>query len=226
MLIKSLQGAGGSTVPPISFQYQTTTGSDSNSSSYTFSNVAIGTAAADRYVVVVATVAQGTGGLLTIDTVSIAGTNGTISVNQRDGTNSASCNAAIASRLVTTGTTATIVVGLSSSARSCYISVYNVYGLTSATATNTYSSTTDPLSFSNVNFDAGGFIVSGGIQRGVSSTSTWTELTENYDSVSAETETRTAASFAPISNSTKTVTCDFTTAGTQGRVGVLASWSV
>lgn len=226
MLIRHLPGAGGAGVPPINFQYQTTVGDDANNSTYSFTNVPIGTAAADRYVVVVATVAQGSGGLLTINTVSIAGTAGTISVNQRDGTSSASCNAAIAARLVTTGTTATISVTTSLSARSCYISVYSVYGLGSATATNTYFSTASPVSFSNVNYDAGGFVVAGMIQRGTSATCTWSGLTEDYDSVSAETETRSVASFAPIANSTQTATCTLTSTGTSGRIGVLASWTV
>lgn len=168
-------------------------------SSTSFSNVSIGTASSDRLVVVVVTTGNGSNTTLPTPTaVSIAGTNGTIHVSggESEGTGGNANAFAIASRLVTSGTTATISITANGTVSSCAIQVYTITGYQSATPVATYSGTNaDPI---NLVFGSHptGVAVGGAIALSptdiVFSTTGSPPITEDYD---VNTLNRRRASF-------------------------------
>lgn len=104
--------------------YVTSYQSSANSASYTFSSSSIGTADADR-IVVVAVFGSVASADRTLSAVSIGGTNATLMATAyRNGTNDHT--AALAALAVSSGTTATIVVNWSGAMVGCRIAIYTV----------------------------------------------------------------------------------------------------
>ena len=100
-----------------------------SSGTVTFASISIGAAAVDRIVVVVVHANDAATGQ-SIDSVEIAGSAANIHAQSSISTND--CVVAIASRLVTTGTTASIEVSTSGSVDDIEIEVYVVTGATSS----------------------------------------------------------------------------------------------
>lgn len=118
-------------VPTTSVVFQQFGSSTSALTTYSFTNVNIGTAASNRHVVVIVAGDSGNSSLLrTVSSVSIAGTTGTLIGDNPAGTRYAKSQAI---RAVTTGTTATISVTFSGSMVNAVIGVFATYGLTSTT---------------------------------------------------------------------------------------------
>lgn len=117
-------------LPAPTVTYVTVLGSSSNLFTYTFSGAAIGTASADRLVVVCAMINATSTTTYSISSITIGGVSAPIVVSSSLGRNSA-----IAYLLVPTGTTANIVVNLSGSGTPgrCAVGVFNVKGYTNAT---------------------------------------------------------------------------------------------
>ena len=136
-MFKPAAGGGGG---PSGLAFQSVSSDTTSLTTYSFTSIGIGTAAADRYVIVGVTGATA-GGSPTISSVSIDGTNGTIGVQASNGF---SAVAGIVARLVTAGTSITISVTYSLSMNRCSIGVWTFYGLTDATPQNTQSSQSDP----------------------------------------------------------------------------------
>lgn len=152
-------------------------------SSVTFTDQAIGTASADR-IVVVAVTSDGIYGGITY--VSIAGTNGTLIAKDETG-----YSGGLYQRLVTTGTTATIIVTYGSNIQKvCGIQVGTLTGATE-TPTDTevrawYSISEGPAQFSSsITIPTGGFglcMISS--VWTANKTVGWTNATEDYYSAS------------------------------------------
>lgn len=116
--------------------YVTATGSTANATAYTFTNHAIGTAAADRIVVVAF---WGNGTTTTSGaTVTIGGNNATVPAGSN--INTTDLEAGFAYLAVAAGTTATIVVTFSGAKSRAGISVWSVTG-SSGTPTDTDETT-------------------------------------------------------------------------------------
>lgn len=157
-----------------SIVYVTNAVNAGNASSYTFTATSIGTAASDRIIVV----AVGTGvASQTVSSLTIGGVSATQQV-----TRSSSETASLHTLAVAAGTTADIVVTLSASCDFCGIAVWAMYGVTSATATHTSTSASDPGALS-LNISAGGVAVAYQIHRAGAETFTWTNATENFDAL-------------------------------------------
>ena len=137
---------------------------------HTFAGEAIGTAAPDRYVAVGVRTNVGT-----ISSVTIGGNAATKVLNLAD----AEGEAAIFMLLVTSGTTADIVVDLSTSA-TCSIGVWTVNGLVSTTPTDSFTSTSDPGS-GVIDVTAGGFVIGIAYDAVNAPNITWSEVTERYE---------------------------------------------
>ena len=116
--------------------YVATARSSSNTFTYTFTGASIGTAAADRLVVVCASINVTGSGSYFINTISIGGVTATMAVRS-----AANTNCAIAYLLVSSGTTADIVVSLGGTGTPgrCQIDVFNVNGWASQTPASTGS---------------------------------------------------------------------------------------
>ena len=174
--------------PAVSFTHSASSTADATS--YTFNNCAIGAAAADRFVIVAVQVGQ-TGG--SIAGVTIDGVAATLLAYSGTG----DVCTALYGRLVTTGTTTTVVVNPSSVNR-CAIQVYAAYGLNSTTPFDTYvqyvAADTDGIT-GTIDTSRGGFVVACFASQTTSSVLgvTWTGVDEDY-SAHVETQRYSSAS--------------------------------
>ena len=109
-----------------------------NTSTYTYTDHAIGVASGDRLVVV----AFGAGDTASVSSTTIGGSGADIVAQVGQTNDGLSC---IFQRLVTSGTTATIVINLSDSAVHSHISVYTLTGLKSTTALDSGTSKADDV---------------------------------------------------------------------------------
>lgn len=158
---------------------------------YTFSGVAIGTAAVDRRVHVTAhTFNIGTP---TISSITIGGILATINASRSVAGNTGS---AIATALVPTGTTADIVVTWTSSSDStgCHVGVWSSVGLATSGAYDSDSSVANPQTATLSTLD-GGFCIASTAQV-VAGTVTWTNATERFDQTDADNHASSGASAA------------------------------
>lgn len=159
--------------------YRSTASSGSDTTSYSFANLAIGDAAPDRYVVVGATAHGANNNTCTIIGVSIGGTAATLHVAPAGSGPRAN---AIASRLLTTGTTATIAVSTTGTAGSIRVFVVTVTGADLSTTLDSDGSKinvwgTDPNTTQSVTLNIGrlAFFIGGG--NGSSLTVNWSSAT-------------------------------------------------
>ena len=165
-----------------------------NLTSYTFTNASIGTASNDRIVVVgIGSVAVSAG---TVSSVTIGGNTANIDTQISGG------QTCIASLLVTSGTTATIVVNYTAGRGNCTIYVWTITKAKSISPKSVDSqsnSTSNPSITLNGQTGAVGCAVTFVNTTGTSSF-TWTGMTENADQT-AETRRVSAASGSLNSNS-------------------------
>ena len=144
-------------------------------STVTFSGQAIGTAATDRIVVIGVTCNAGE----PITSATIGGISAA-SVVEGDALGG-TAYAALWQASVPTGATADIVINLTGTSFRTGLGVWAIYGA-SSTVTDTGSSIADP-STDTLNISAGGVAIGMANSEGVSTSSyTWTNLTENFDS--------------------------------------------
>lgn len=152
-------------IPTLS--YRTNAVDATNLTTYSFASVDIGTAAANRHVIV-GVVSRNASAARSVSSATIAGISASIVA---DGVVSNS-QAAILIAAVPTGTTGTIDITLSGASERCGIAVWAAYGLLSATpvaSLNTASGTLD------INTSANGIIVA--VNLGVSQTPVWSGIT-------------------------------------------------
>lgn len=200
-----------------------TTGDTTNAATYTFTNHAIGTASSDRCVVVAIHGSYGAVGI-TLDSVTIGGNAASI-LYQQDADNGSNITrlAAVASLLVTTGTTATIVINTSVTMTRARIATYALTGTADCTtlADSDFSEATDPSVALDV--PANGSAL--GACTDTVSAFTWTGLTERYESSDEATTTSTGASLDFAAQQTGlTMTCDSNSAADSAEIGVFVSW--
>lgn len=156
------------------------------SSTITIPDVNIGPAAADRLVVVCAMCNHANNGNLNwITGGSIGGSSATLVVGSGNMTFAGA--SAILSRLVTSGTTATVVINLASTVQATAIDVYTIRRLSSTTAFHSNFNQSDANTNSiatTLNIPAGGCAIGCHVtQEGFSTfTATWSGLTEDADS--------------------------------------------
>ena len=163
---------------PVAITYQATYNDLTNRTVYTSSSHAIGTASADRIVVVSISTDMITS--TTLDSVSIGGSAATkIAEAVKDGKNTPS----MWYRLVTTGTTADIVATFSAGQTNCAITTWSVTGAGSAivlTASDTDTPATGNQPTTTVAIAAGGGAISEVMHDGAS-TATWAGVDEDHD---------------------------------------------
>ena len=151
---------------------------------HTFSSVAIGTAAVDRYVIVaVAIRKQNQAGQAGATAVTVAGTACT-QIGSSVQSDSNHLSLWRTNSPITSGTTANIAVTHVNTYNNLGVAAWAVTGLQSVTPTDTDSTTTDAASVTST-VSAGGIIVAAAYSVGLSAgTHTWTGVTEDFDSLS------------------------------------------
>lgn len=187
-----------------------------NLTTYTFSSQTLGTAAANRKIIIC--VAGNGGNAGAVSSLTVGGISATNVIAVSDG---GTVQSEIWVADVPTGTTGDVVVTFSTAKARCGIGVYRAIG-SQSTANATASSTADPMSASL-------FIPYNGIGIGVAqdistSTYTWTNLTEDYDEIFEVTTTQTGASLNNLSPQTPTITANPSNTAVTPAMA-LASWS-
>lgn len=209
MLWHKNQGAGGLVTAPVgggpTLNFIGVTDSGSNSSTYTFSNVDIGTASSDR-LVVVATHATGLTSDVTASSVTLGGTSMTSAASGFE----ANASLDLHYLTVTSGTTANIVATYSGNKSRCTIAVYTITGLNSSTPSDTGSSTnSDTAPTLTLDIPTGSIAVYAHTSANSSTTTvTYSSATEHYDqAIGGENTTCSGASLADAGNAhTETAT--------------------
>lgn len=196
-------GAGSSgPTTPVALTFTDSSVNANNLEEYTFNTQAIGTASADRHVIVALVYTEAASDTLT--SVTVAGQSCTVVVNSTSGSGDSAI--AITDAPVTSGTTATIVCSFSGSGpTNCGIGVYSITGLGSTTPVDTDTTTTDNTGLT-LNVEADGAVI-GVSSQASGATATWTNITENYDEV-IETSVmhHTGASVLTAASGTLTLT--------------------
>lgn len=196
-----------------------TTNSTSDLATYTFVAQNIGTAAAERQIIVLV-VGRKTGATTSISSMTVGGVAATIAVQRSNNvTNTNVAGIAIAN--VPTGTTGDVVVTFGAGMVRCGIGVWRADNLLSATASDTDSSVANDPSVT-LDVPNYGFIIGGGCTA-ASTGATWTGLNEKYDAVIESALTHSGASQEFATGQTgRTLTEDFGTSSESA--GVFASW--
>lgn len=215
-----LRGAGlsGSTAAVATATFTDSSVNGTPATNFTFSTQSIGTAAANRKVVVV--VQLGTAGQ-TVSSLTIGG-NGAASIVAR----SASEHVSIWQLVVASGTTADVVVNGSGVSDACGIGVYAVYGAAAA-ATDTGGSTAVDPATDTIDVPAGGVLIAGVVHRSGAETFAWTNITERYDEliISGVLYQSGASSEFASAQTGLAITADPSTAGSRAPVFAMASWA-
>lgn len=178
--------------------------SNANTATFTFSGRNLGTAAANRKMVVVI---NGNADNRTVSSVTVGGVSATLAT---DGVTSARSQnldgtTEIWQADVPTGTTGDVVITWSGAQNTCGFGLFAVYG-GSAAATEVATSAANPPSAS-ITAPSGGVIIGGAQHYNGAQTWTWTNLTEAYDSTMGGSRPQTGASDAFATAQTPTITC-------------------
>lgn len=192
----AVAGGGGATV-----EYRDSAADTSAKTSFTFTSMDIGSAAADRVILVGVT--EGTGTVSTISSVSVAGNSATAIAQADGGLSPNEERAEIWAVAVASGTTGNVVVTLSGSDSGCGVVVWAAYGI-STTAHDTATDAGDPMSVL-IDIPAGGVCVGFcAVRSNSAGTSrwTWTGLTEDIDGLQWNQTAGDIASGASLNPST------------------------
>jgi hypothetical protein len=180
---------------------------------YTFTDMAIGTAADDRVVVV----GFNTRAIPGITSIVIGGVTATSIASQASGSSKVWMYAAV----VPTGTTATIVCTFSGTISRCGIGVISIYGASGVTPEDTAGSAIDPAS-ATLTIPVKGVAV-GFVYANNAASFTWTGLTEGYDTAVESTLIHSGAAVEYAAGGDLAVSAD--AAGTASdQCAVFASW--
>jgi len=184
---------------------------------YTFASHSLGTAAADRKIVVAT---YGQRASVSVSTLTVNGVSASLVKAQQ--VSSADRTVEIWQAAVPTGTTGDIVVTFSGGASAhCSVGVWAVYGATSA-AHAMLGNSSNP-STGTINVPAGGVLIAASVNNNAS-TNTWTGPTEKFDATLETNTGQSGASDAYAATQTGlTVTATYSAGATQQSLAA-ASW--
>jgi hypothetical protein len=165
--------------------YIATTGDTSDASTYTYTDVGIGTAAASRCVVVSLESRKAVAAASTVTSVTIGGSVATILKQAQVGVTSTNL-VAIASLLVPSGTTATVVWNLDQTMSRAQNTVHTVVGMDATSCTTPIDSGSqtgviNPAYAIDVPAGGAAFGSCAAASGGIARTATWGNITETYE---------------------------------------------
>ena len=202
-----------------SVTYNAFTSSLVSGSTFTFNNVSIGTADDSRLVVAQVHAIGVSGNPVSTSSVTIAGVSAAGYQNNSDPNHTSLWAAS-----VTSGTTATIVVNFpGAGADHCAIGVYSLYNLNSNVpiSTQTATVTTNTVASLTVAVEEKGIVIAG-ISGGSNVTTTWSGVTERYDTTVFGDVRSGGDSTITAKNAAYSV--QSTTSGNSNTVLVAGSW--
>ena len=164
-----------------------------NASSFTFSGVALGTAASNRHIVIAALTATASGA--DANSVTVGGVSASLVVRASGGDNS---RAELWIASVPSGTTGDVVITWSTAKDRCGYAAWAMYGA-NASAHDTATDADTTPSFT-IDVPAGGYLIAAAtptISGGSAvATATWTGVTENFDEAMLPGTAQTGGSVA------------------------------
>ncbi len=190
-----------------SVSYRNSYNSTTNASSYTFSASDIGTADTSR-LVVVQVHGQASAGTRSVNTLTIGGTGATGYQNT-----ARLYHNSLWALAVSTGTTASIVVTFSGTMLNCLIAVYALYDLNSNVPIDSQPATANSTTISLTVSARQKGIVIGGITGAANATTTWTGVTERYDTTVESTVRSGGESVIATTNASYSVQANTTVSG-------------
>jgi hypothetical protein len=201
-MLPGLAGISGfGVIKPTTVTYQGLAKTGFNLTNYNFSSQPLGTASADRVVIVFVSSIRASGGH-TVSTVTIGGVSATILVQQ----SSSGLTGALVAAAVPTGTTGDVVVTLSAGGAGCGVGIWSATGLAGAVAVATGSNTNNAAL--TLSTDPGGFVVAGCAYDYAAAagdvTNTWSGATEAFED-NFEEDMRFSGASDIISSSSVTV---------------------
>ncbi len=215
MLSQMLRAAaGGGVLPTVS--YRATYSSTTDLTTYTFNTCDIGTASATR-LVVVQVHGQPSSGTRAVNTLTIGGTGATGYQNT-----ARLYHTSLWALAVPTGTTADIVVTFNGTVNNCLISVYALYDLSSNTPVASNEAAANGTSVSLTLSAQKDGIVIGGITGAANTTTTWTGVTERYDTAVESAVRSGGESVIATTNASYSVQANTSVSG--GLVLAAGSW--
>lgn len=196
-------------------------GNTSGLSTYTFSSQNLGTAAADRFIVVAIETRNSGTSDRTINSVTIGGVSAVVTQETQAGTNRNVV--ALACAAVPTGTAGDVVVTLNGAMLRCYIQVYRAIGISSTTPSDT-ERLAGASPTGTIDVPAGGILVACAASGNALTTDgTWTGVDLAYNAVTTNMRVTTGArEFATVATG-HTATATFGGTITDA-VGVAASF--
>jgi hypothetical protein len=200
-----------------------------NGSSVSISSINFGTATSDRIVAVYVSAAGGSSSRIT--SVTIAGVSATLAVTAN--TNAQIRVASIYYANIPTGTSGTVTVNFSitHSGVICRCNSYSLYNLVNSSPTTTGVSNNDatgvsPSASVTITPALNGVIVGGYNFGGAASGTvcTWTNLTEDYDTLFDSTNVVSTASKSDVENTSRTITATANDASVNRPSLIVAAW--
>ena len=177
--------------PPATVTFTARTHSSANATAYTFSGVAISTAAASRRIAVIAGASHSSSAANYISTLTVAGVSASMQVRATQGSQSRN---EIWIADVPTGTSGDIVVTFGGGMPMCGIGVFAIYN-TAGDATDTGAGTFT----ASLDCKKDGVVIAGivtGSNAASSSPFSWANITERYDSTTENPSAMSGASDA------------------------------
>ena len=214
-------GAGGSAAVTVNFTAQTADATDGTS--FSFTDVAIGTANADRHVIICASGRSTSPEGARTMTATIGGIATTQVAIIEAGAPSTSTFMHIAA--VPTGATATIALTFSGTMDFCGLAVWEMHGA-SITPSDTATSVASPVALT-IDCPASGVIIAFASCGGTNApTYTWAEVTEDFDATSdaGNNHTHTGASDAFVAAQTNLAVAATLSAAPDYKTGLAASF--
>jgi hypothetical protein len=183
-----------------------TTPNTTDGTTFTFTNANIGTAHANRYVLVV--VQAGNGNAAALTSCTIGGVEATLYAS---GTATAENRyTGIFGRAMPTGTTATVVATFNDTKGACHVAVHTVNSATALTLHDTASGNNGSQVSVTIDVPENGLVLGSGVRQGVTGDVIWSGMTRrNFNmELEATNEISTAVLIgdAPITNHTITAT--------------------
>jgi len=222
------QATSGASGAVLTSTYQSTAVSTSDTTSYSFSSLGIGTATSDRHVMAVLfSGGSSAGAALPLSNVTIGGSAATELIAFDTTTPSAAASmCAIYYRKVTTGTTATIAFDVSTTARAAGVAVYTITGADGISLHDSLDVSIGAASLMSGTIDtvSGGVLIGGVEQRGLNRTMTWVGIDDPPD-IETFMQTGQEQYSATKENVTstdtgRTVSCTLSGNGTQSQMSV------
>ena len=162
-------------VPDATISFEAHGESSADATSYTFSSTALGTAAANR-TIVVAVGYHSSGSVVAINSITVGGTGLSSTLSTAEST----MQTQIWEGDITTGTSEDIVVTFASGVTRVGIGVWAVYGVG---ASDDNSSVNWPTESTDINISAGGVAIGYVINHSNNAAVSWTNMTERFDDV-------------------------------------------